>query len=102
MDRNETIRRIKAALKSRSLRRWSVRGGQGTAWGWIEICAMPSRMNGSSMTDDDRVELGRVLGLDEAAHHQGVSIPAGSDYRREYVDRAEGRTPTVVGKAYWD
>lgn len=43
MDRNETIKRIKDALKRRSGKPWSVTGGRGTAWGWITIDAPPAR-----------------------------------------------------------
>lgn len=39
MDRNETIARIRAALKRRSGRPWSVTGGRGTARGWITLPA---------------------------------------------------------------
>jgi hypothetical protein len=49
----------------------------------------------------DRLELAKLLGI-EAVHHQGVSIPAGGDFRQEYVERAEGRPVTVFGKQYWD
>lgn len=102
-DRDEAIRQIRAALRRRSGRAWSVTGGRGTAWGWITITAPPARrVEYGSMSDTDRAELGELLGLDGRAHHQGVSIPAGSDYRAEYIDRAEGRAPTTVGVPYWD
>lgn len=99
-DRNETIDAIRAALKERSDRKWSVRGGTGTAWGWITITAPPARLDRGSMTDDDRTELGRLLATD--AHHQGVMVPAQADFRAEYIDRARGITPTVTGVAQWD
>ena len=54
------------------------------------------------MTEPDRVELGELLGLDGPVHDQGVSIPAGSVYWQEYVDRAEGRVPEKCGVPYWD
>ena len=41
LDRNEAIKRIKAALKARSGKSWSVTGGKGTAWGWIKIDTTP-------------------------------------------------------------
>jgi hypothetical protein len=53
------------------------------------------------MTKEDQAELAQLLGL-EKVHYQGESIAAGSDYRREYIDRAEGRMPTTFGKQYWD
>jgi len=39
MDRNETIKTIRAALRRRSGKLWSVTGGRGTAWGWLSIDA---------------------------------------------------------------
>ena len=101
-DRDDTIRIIRDALKRRSGKAWSVTGGRGTAWGWIAITVPPRRRTEfGGMTDSDRAELAQLLGLD-SAHFQGVNIPASSDYRREYIDRAEGRTPSVVGRPYWD
>ncbi|MEW6775057.1 MAG: hypothetical protein AB1405_02075 [Bdellovibrionota bacterium] len=103
MDRNEAIREIKAALKRRSGRAWSVTGGRGTAWGWITIHALPSRRVEPCdyMSDQDRTELAKLLALDRV-DQQGVSIAAADDFRREYVDRANGRPPSVIGKPYWD
>lgn len=43
LDRDATIKRIRAALKKRSGKDWSIKGGSGTAWGWIEIDAPPRR-----------------------------------------------------------
>jgi hypothetical protein len=127
-ERDETIKRIKAALKQRSGKIWSVTGGRGTAWGWITIDVPPARRtakhrlkNGDSgyignpgdyeeydsgepgghMTKADRTELASLLGLDDV-HIQGVSIPAQGNYRQEYLDRAEGRQPSVEGEPYWD
>lgn len=104
LDRDTTIARIKAALKQRSGRQWSVTGGRGTAYGWIAIKPVNKYLTGDFgyMTDEDCKLLADLLGLDKPIHHQGVSIPAGSAYRREYVDRAEGRTPSTIGTPYWD
>lgn len=108
-DRNAVIARIKAALKARSGKTWSVTGGRGTAYGWITIDAPPARRTatrdsetgGEYTTKADRSELAALLGLD-SVHLQGVSIAASSDHYREYVDRAEGRTPRAIAQAYWD
>lgn len=100
MDRNEAIAKIKAALKARTKTRFSVTGGKGTAYGWIHIDAMPSREK-AGFGDVDRQELATLLGL-ASVHPQGLSIPAGIDYRDEYVARAEGRTPERFGVPYWD
>jgi hypothetical protein len=43
LTRDQAIKRIKAALKRRSGKEWSVRGGKGTAYGWITIDAPPKR-----------------------------------------------------------
>ena len=126
-DRDAAIKTIRAALKRRSGKAWSVTGGRGTAWGWIEIDAPPARrtwsnrLKAGAVTDrpedyeeydtgepgrmtspTDRAELGALLGLDGPAHCQGVSIASSGDYYREYIDRAEGRTPSKIGQPYWD
>lgn len=126
-DRDETIQRIRTALKRRSGKAWSVTGGRGTAWGWIHIDAPPARRTahtrrkagatfdrpedyetvntgspGGYTTDEDRKELGELLGFDKPAHYQGHSVAASSAHYREFIDRAEGRTPTKIAEAYWD
>jgi len=125
-DRDDTIKRIKTALERRSKKKWSVTGGRGAAWGWITIDAPPARrtwghrlkagafMNrpedyegydtqqpGGYITPQDKAELAKLLGL-ETVHDQGVSIAASNDYYREYIDRAEGRTPAKIAQPYWD
>lgn len=103
VDRDTAIKAIRTALRKRSGKAWSVRGGRGTAWGWITISAPPARSGDfGGMSDEDAAELGQLLGLDGSAHFQGVSIAAGSDYRREYIARAEGREPDEIGTPYWD
>ena len=102
MDRKEALTRIKRGLESRSGKRWSVKGGRGTAWGWLTVSAMPAALDEfGDLRQTDRAELATLLDL-PMVHHQGVSIPASSDFWREYVDRAEGTTPTVRGEKYWD
>lgn len=127
MERDEAIHRIRKALKARSGKPWSVTGGRGTSWGWIRIDAPPARCTwrtrlkadattngpqdyeeydsgepGGYISPAERAELGLLLGFDKPAHCQGVSIAASYDYRTEYVDRAEGRIPAVIGQPYWD
>lgn len=128
VDRDEAIKAIRSALKRRSGKAWSVTGGRGTAWGWITIDAPKRRKTGKRvdsgekddrgytiytlldtgepqayglMTPADKEELRQLLSL-ETMHDDGVSIPAGSDYRVEYIARAEGRSPSNYGKPYWD
>ena len=125
--RDETIKAIKAALQRRSGKPWSVTGGRGTAWGWIRIDAPPSRRTWHSylpegmpdrpesyqerdeptrlygtMSPAERQELVSLLGLEPGIMRQGVGVPSGGDYYREYIDRAEGRKPAVIGVQYWD
>lgn len=131
--RDDAIKAIRVALKRRSGKTWSVTGGRGTAWGWIEIQSPPKRRTGvhvkspdydpqggfhrdnpewilvdsgepqrfGLMTPADLQELGELLGL-ERVHEQGVSIPASTEHRIEYVARAEGRNPSAYGVQYWD
>ena len=126
LDRATAIARIRAALKKRSGKAWSVTGRTGTALGWLKIDAPPARQTwrqretgakdergypiyedydsgepNGSMGPADRAELAALLGL-ATVHHQGELIPSGGDYYREYVDRAEGRKPAKVGTQYWD
>jgi hypothetical protein len=100
-DRNDAIKRIRTALKKRTGRAWSVKGGRGTGWGWIKISAPPRRIFNWSMTEEDARILAEALGLDPRGSHC-FSIPSGGDYYTEYVDRAEGREPRTHGKQYWD
>lgn len=101
-ERDNAIARIRTALKNRTGRTWSVRGGRGTAWGWITITAPPKRQGEYGyLSDEDRICLATALGL-PVVHQQGVDIPGSSTYYIEYIDRAEGRTPTAIGTPYWD
>lgn len=127
-DRDATIKAIRDALKKRSGKPWSVTGGRGTAWGWIKIQAPPARCTFAHRTREgmehaqlwrDRVEeydtgtpgrcqsfaeideLARLLDI-PPAQCDPASIPASYDYRQEYIDRAEGRKPRVLGEPYWD
>jgi hypothetical protein len=128
IDRDEAIKRIRTALKKRSGKSWSVTGGRGTAWGWIEIDAPPKRRTwhyvDTGRKDDygraiheeaeivekdfghtspaDRAELGELLGLGRPSNPGGESVAASADHRWEYIDRAEGREPRVIGQQYWD
>jgi len=102
MDRNDAIKKIRTALKRRSGKPWSVTGGRGTAWGWIKITAPPKRRTGGGLTPTEQKELAALLGFDKPVHFQGVHIPASHNHWQEYIDRAEGRTPSVVGQRYWD
>ena len=114
MDRNDTIRRIKSALKRRSGKIWSVTGGRGTAWGWITIDVPPNRRTwtweGTDLAHDEyghpslveRTELAQLLDLPSPIHPQGVSVAASSDHYQEYIDRAEGKTPDKIAQPYWD
>jgi hypothetical protein len=105
MDRNETIKAIKANLQRRSNKTWSVVGGKGTAYSWITISAPPKRLDEYGyMTLADRQELSELLSKTngDLVHRQGEMIPGANDYYQEYLDRSAGITPTSIGKPYWD
>ena len=124
-------RAIQSARRRRSGRQWVCRIGRGTAYSWLTIDA-PPRMKVWHWRDtgrrDDRghpimeeyrdpsktyghmgpgmrIALARLLGLDEDRVHvrcDGVSIPAGRAYYREYLDRAETGRADENGVPYWD
>ncbi len=108
-DRDLFIKAVKAALKTRSSYPWSVTGGRGTAWGWVEINVAPrdrkfnsdGSEGGGHMSPARRAELAALLGLDQV-HFQGVSIPSGGKYRAEYLARARGEEPAEIAQPYWD
>jgi hypothetical protein len=100
--RDETIATLKAELKARTGKAWSVKGGRGTAWGWITVSAPPKRCNDNGhMTADDCAELALLFRLGTRVSSQGISIPASSAYYREYVARIKGET-FEAAQPYWD
>ena len=93
---------LKSTLKARSGKSWSVTGGRGTAYGWINITSLPSRQVGFDyMSPEDKAELATLLGL-ETVHQQGYSIAASSAYYREALQRAAGLAVTKIAQPYWD
>jgi hypothetical protein len=103
-DRDDAIKIIRAELKRRSGKTWSVTGGRGTAWGWITIEAPPKRrvQPYGYTSEEDCAELASLLGLENVCLRQGVSVPASSAHRVEYVDRARGLAPVRIAEPYWD
>lgn len=104
--RDTAIKAIRSALKARSGKAWSVRGGTGTAWGWITISAPPKRTVDYRMSEEDSAEIHKLLGIpwnpNPGVTAQSITVADTGDHRREFVARAQGRTPEVVGKQYWD
>ena len=100
--RNEAIAQIKAAFKARGLR-YSVTGGRGTARGWITIDLLPAVKRTTSEAESRSLyyKMGKDLGIKRTCY-SSESIPASSDYYQEYIDRANGRPPSVIGQQYWD
>jgi hypothetical protein len=96
IDVKPAVAEIRRALKARSLKpfQWSVTYGRGSDYGWITITAAPKRLVNGSLTAEDRMVLSGLLG--ESVHHQGAMVAASSDYRQEYIDRANGRKPSVT------
>lgn len=102
--RNDAIKQINAALKARKLS-YSVTGGRGTAWGWIHINPKPARIKAlrgdETALKAEYVKMYEAFGLTDG-YSTGISIASSSDYYREYIERANGRTPTKVAAPYWD
>ena len=103
LNRDDVIAALRAGLKARSGKVWSVTGGRGTGYGWIRIRSPKSRAvdEWGAMTPAECAELANLLGL-ERVHPQGESIPAAHDYRRAYLDRSAGLEPSVQPRPYWD
>ncbi len=92
IDRDDAIKTIRAALRRRSGKDWSVRHDRGTASGWIEICAPPRRcIAGWYMTPEDMAELEKLLGFTGTKVHSTTGIFFDPHRREEYIERAEGR-----------
>lgn len=117
MDRDVAIKRIRKALKKKTGKSWSVTGGRGTGWGWIDVQAPPRRRinhapnpayindhetpdmprhivvqpppntKGWYTSDTERKQLTRAFGLTHIVHYQGLMISP--DKREFYVSRVE-------------
>ena len=119
LDRNEVIKRIKAALKRKTGKTWSVTGGRGTGWGWITVQAPKSRRisvrdnpayvdpwetpgelryfeytreNGDNHYTSRAAcaELALAFGLSKPVHYQGLSISP--EKWEHYLELAEARS----------
>ena len=86
IDRAEACKRIKAGLRARTGRAWSVKGGRGTTWGWIYIQEPKSRTIDGGMSPADQDAL-RDIFFEGDGHPQGVMIPPSECER--YVLAAE-------------
>lgn len=101
-DRDVAIAEIRAALRRRSGKAWSVTGGRGTAWGWITITVPPAqRERCGVMPVAAQAELAALMGVDHV-HCQGLQVAASSAHRREFVARARGEEPPAIAQPYWD
>ncbi len=102
IERDETIRTIRAALKTRTGRTWSVTGGRGTAWGWILITAPPARRVNWGMTDDDIATLSAAMGSGGGmVGRGGYTVPSSDAYYAQAVALASG-LPATPAEPYWD
>lgn len=60
-DRDLAIAQIRATLKRRTGRLWSVRGGRGTSWGWIRVSAPSDRIIDGRHSDEDVSALAEIF-----------------------------------------
>jgi hypothetical protein len=119
MNRNDVIACIRAQLKRRSGKAWSVTAGRGTAWGWLNIDAPPARRlyradgvtrcapvelkrHHGHASLAERQEIATLMGFDQPIHFQGLSIPDSHAHYQEYCERAAGRVPAKIAQPYWD
>ena len=100
-ERDDVIRQIKTALESRSGKKWRVTHGRGTASYWLRITAPPERCDRGVVSPEDQEELRQLLGVEQIGS-QGVSVPDQDGSYQEFIDRAEGREPSVRGAPNWD
>lgn len=118
---NEAIARIRTALRARTGKAWSVRKDtfcgiaidappKARTWHFgelrddggerIEYCDAAKQFG--HISPADRQLLAGALALRNIRPGRGVSVSASGDHYTEYVDRAEGRTPRVIGQSQWD
>lgn len=91
MDYKAVIKTIKANLKNRSGKTWSVKEHKGTSYGWITISATPKNCDEwGNMYEKEQKELTELLGLNKPVHCQGETIPGQNNSYQEYLDRSEG------------
>ena len=104
LDATSVILRIAIGLRGRSPRRWVVRGGPLAWYGKLLITTPPERqLPDGTISEDDRRQLATLLGLDEPVGPEGAVIVGSTDQYVEYIDRAEGRAPRVIGEIHpWD
>ena len=72
--RTAVTKKMRQLLRKRSGKAWSVKGGRGTGWGWLDISAPPARTVNYRMTEEDQIELTALLGKDRKVHCQGESV----------------------------
>jgi hypothetical protein len=100
LKRDDVTQRIKAALERRSGKKWSVTDKHRT--GYLLIAPPPKRCDGGVVSPEDREELKRLLGLEGDIHPAGVMVAPRPGCYEEYIDRAEGREPSVKGEPLGD
>lgn len=100
---DEAVREIRAGLKARTGKTWSVRNGRGTGWGWLRVSSPPKRCDElGRMPETEVAELAEALGIAPHLARNGVQVINTPDAYTEFVDRAWGREPSAIGRPYWD
>lgn len=75
---------------------------RGTGYGWILVTAIPSRQtppHSSQISQEDAAELRSLFNVETyKVGPQGLRIADREEDYHEYIDRAEGNEPIVLGR----
>lgn len=68
--------------------------------GSLRITAPNFRLRNGRMSDSDQARLSEALGLPGRTGASGVHVPADPSWRHEFLDRAAGRQPSILGARF--
>ncbi|MEU1827450.1 hypothetical protein ABZ502_34190 [Streptomyces abikoensis] len=90
---------LRAGLRSNTGKHWSVTCKPD---GWLHITtALQRRTSDREITMPERIELAKALKMPvHTVSAHGVSIPPDNGWRAEFLDRAHGKNPRVLGERF--
>jgi len=90
IDRDDAIKLIREALKKRSGKSWSVTGGRGTAWGWINVTAPSARRVGHKANPEyDALAFEDQIRIDRTGEGPPSSLDDPDAESRYYMSRED-------------